>query len=67
MKNTVKHVRRCTRILYTVTYRSGWTILGESNTRNRQHRQWNLSNPKHQGTRELCRIGHDVGKLRLYF
>ena len=60
MKNTVIHVRRRARILYTVTYRSGWTILGESNTRNRQQ-------PKDQGTRELCRIGQDVGKLRLYF
>jgi hypothetical protein len=39
IKNTVMHVRRCTRILHTVIYRSGWKILGESNTRNRQHRQ----------------------------
>jgi hypothetical protein len=29
--------------------------------------QWNLSNPTHQGTREMCRIGQDVGKLRFYF
>ena len=67
IKNTVIHVRRCTRLLHTVIYRSGWKILGKSNTRNRQHRQWHLSNPKDQGTRELCRIGQDVGKLRLYF
>jgi hypothetical protein len=26
--------------------------------------QWNLSNPKHQGTMEMCRIVQDVGKLR---
>jgi hypothetical protein len=29
--------------------------------------QWNLSNPKHQGTSEMCRIGQDVGILRFYF
>ena len=26
--------------------------------------QCNLSNPTHQGTREMCRIGQDVKKLR---
>jgi hypothetical protein len=25
--------------------------------------QWNLSNPTHQGTREMCRMSQDVGKL----
>ena len=25
--------------------------------------QWNLSNPTHQDTREMCRIIQDVGKL----
>ena len=29
--------------------------------------QWNLSNPTHQGTREMCQIVQDVGILRLYF
>jgi hypothetical protein len=29
--------------------------------------QWNLSNPTHQGTREMCRIAQDVGKLRFSF
>jgi hypothetical protein len=29
--------------------------------------QWNLSNPTHQGTREMCRIVQDVGILRVYF
>jgi hypothetical protein len=29
--------------------------------------QWNLSNPTHQGTREMCRIVQDVGKLRFSF
>ena len=29
--------------------------------------QWNLSNPTHQGTREICRIVQDVGKLRFSF
>ena len=29
--------------------------------------QWNLSNPKHQGTREMCPIVQDVGILRFYF
>ena len=29
--------------------------------------QWNLSNPTHQGTREMCRIVQDVGILRFYF
>ena len=28
---------------------------------------WNLSNPTHQGTREMCRIVQDVGILRFYF
>jgi hypothetical protein len=25
--------------------------------------QWNLSNPTHQETREMCQIGQDVGIL----
>jgi hypothetical protein len=29
--------------------------------------QWNLSNPTHQGTREMCRIVQDVVKLRFSF
>jgi hypothetical protein len=29
--------------------------------------QWNLSNPTHQGTKEMCRIVQDVGKLRFSF
>jgi hypothetical protein len=28
-------------------------------------KQWNLSNPTHQGTREMCRIVQDVGILRI--
>ena len=28
---------------------------------------WNLSNPTHQGTREMCRIVQGVGKLRFSF
>ena len=31
------------------------------------HVQWKRSNPKHQGTREICRIVQDVGILRFYF
>ena len=30
------------------------------------HVQWNLSNPTHQGTREMCQIVQDVGKLRVF-
>ena len=26
--------------------------------------QWNLSNPTHEGTEEMCRIVQDVGMLR---
>ena len=29
--------------------------------------QWNLSNPTHQGTREMCQFVQDVGILRFYF
>ena len=29
--------------------------------------QWNLSNPTHQGTREMCRIVQDVGILGFHF
>ena len=29
--------------------------------------QWNLSNPTHQETNEMCRIVQDVGILRFYF
>ena len=29
--------------------------------------QWNLSNPTHQGTREMGGIVQDVGKLMFYF
>ena len=29
--------------------------------------QWNLSNPKLQGSREMCWIVQGVGKLRFYF
>ena len=29
--------------------------------------QWNLSNPTHQGTREMCPIVQDVRILRFYF
>ena len=29
--------------------------------------QWNLSNPTHKGTREMCQIVQDVGILRFYF
>jgi hypothetical protein len=29
--------------------------------------QWNLSNPTHQGAREIYRIVQDVGKLRFSF
>jgi hypothetical protein len=29
--------------------------------------QWNLSNPTHQETSEMCQIGQDVGILRFYF
>ena len=29
--------------------------------------EWNLFNPTHQGTREMCRIVQDVGILRFYF
>jgi hypothetical protein len=29
--------------------------------------QWNMSNPAHQGTREMCDIVQDVGILRFYF
>ena len=28
--------------------------------------QWNLSNPTHQGIREMCRIVQDVGILKFY-
>jgi len=28
--------------------------------------QWNLSNPTHQVTREMCRIVQDVGILSLF-
>ena len=28
--------------------------------------QWNLSNPTHQGTREMCQIVQDVGILQVY-
>jgi hypothetical protein len=28
--------------------------------------QWNLSNPTHQGIREMCQIVQDVGILRFY-
>jgi len=28
--------------------------------------QWNLSNPTHQGTGEMCRIVQDVGILVFY-
>jgi hypothetical protein len=28
--------------------------------------QFNLSNPTHQGTNEVCRIVQGVGKLRFY-
>ena len=28
--------------------------------------QWNLSNPTHQGTREMCRIVQDGGILKFY-
>jgi hypothetical protein len=31
------------------------------------HIQWNLSNPTHHGTKEMCRIVQDVGKLRVTF
>jgi hypothetical protein len=31
------------------------------------HVQWNLSIPTHQGTKEMCRIVQDVGKLRFSF
>ena len=31
------------------------------------HIQWNLSIPTHQGTKEICRIVQDVGKLRFSF
>jgi hypothetical protein len=29
--------------------------------------QWNLSNPTHQGTKEMCRIVQNAGKLRVSF
>jgi hypothetical protein len=29
--------------------------------------EWNLSNPIHQDTREMCRIAQDVGILRFYW
>jgi hypothetical protein len=29
--------------------------------------QWNLSNPTHQGTKEICQNVQDVGILRFYF
>jgi hypothetical protein len=29
--------------------------------------QWNLSNPTHKGTREMCQIVQDVGILWFYF
>jgi hypothetical protein len=29
--------------------------------------QWNLSNPTHKGTREMCRIVQDVRILPIYF
>ena len=29
--------------------------------------QYNLSNPTHEGTREICRIVQDVGKLKSFF
>jgi hypothetical protein len=32
-----------------------------------QEIQWNLSYPTHQGTREMCQIVQDVGKLRISF
>jgi len=28
--------------------------------------QWNLSNPTHQGTREMCRIVQDVGLQKFH-
>ena len=31
------------------------------------HIQWNLSNPTHQGTKEMCRMVQGVGKLRFSF
>ena len=31
----------------------------------RSQRHWNLSNPIHQGTREMCRSVQDVVTLRL--
>ena len=33
----------------------------------RIHIQWNLSNPTHQGTREMCRILQDVVIIKFYF
>ena len=29
--------------------------------------QWNLSNPTHQGAREMCQIVQDIGILRFNF
>jgi hypothetical protein len=29
-------------------------------------KQWNLSNPTHQGTREMCQIVQDIRILRFY-
>jgi hypothetical protein len=29
--------------------------------------EWNLSNPTHQGTREMCRIAQDVRKTQVFF
>ena len=39
----------------------------KSSMQSTHHIQWDLSNPTHQGTREMCRIVQDVGILRFYF
>jgi hypothetical protein len=47
--------------------RGGWMILSKRGRGCHIYKQWNLSNPTHHGTREMCQIVQDVGILRFYF
>ena len=46
----------------------GWELNHKfSGETHRLDIQWNLLNPPHQGTGEMCRIVHDVRILWFYF
>ena len=53
--------------------RGGWEGEGEGRDFSKRgscchiYRQWNLSNPTHNGTRVMCQIVQDVRILRFYF